>query len=128
MLEDPAKLEMTELISKIHNADLEKWPEDELYQGFSGFNETTLKAKLNSKYSEIASLAFEKAKGKWFKKISTNSSLQSSISSLRRKLGSNKNIIPENSFVDFKNVFESYPNMDKYGTSDSINTYDARII
>lgn len=109
MLENPAKQEMTELINKIHNADLDKWPEDELYQGFSGFNETSLKAKLNSKYSEIASLAFEKAKGKWFKKISTNSSLQSSISSLRRKLGSNKNIIPENSFVDFKNVLKAIP-------------------
>ena len=69
MLEDPAKQEMTELINKIQNTDLEEWPEDELYQGFSGFNETTLKAKLNSKYNEIASLAFEKAKGKWFKKF-----------------------------------------------------------
>ena len=109
LLDKDSEIKMKNLITKIANAELKEWPQNELDNGFREFNEVSLKSKLKQKYKEIASLSFEKAKAKWYKKISTNNTLQDSISKLRRKLGSNKNIIPENSYKDFKDVLKAIP-------------------
>ena len=93
LLDDTKQDNIKALINLIKETQLESWPQKELEEGFADFNEHMLKAKLEMIRSEIGKLAFEKTKISWFDKISKDSDLQNSISSLSRKLSSNRNVI-----------------------------------
>ena len=109
LLDETNQDNMKALINLIKETQLESWPQKELEEGFADFNEYMLKARLEMTRSEIGKLAFEKTKISWFDKISKDSDLQNSISSLSRKLSSNRNVIPDNAFKDFQKSLNAIP-------------------
>ena len=109
LLDDPKQDEMKALINLVKETKLDSWPQKQLEEGFADFNKYMLKARLEMIRSEIGKLAFEKTKISWFDKISKDSDLQNSISSLSRKLSSNRNVIPDNAFKDFQKSLNAIP-------------------